>query len=227
MRLLGFDVHRPPAPVPFGELGRLLDRLAVDHVIDVGANDGQFADGLRRHAGFVGRIDCVEPQPRCAAVLRERGDVTVHEVALGQAAGRLDLTIYRDTSLASLHSLNATGLAVWDDPATADVLEVIEVPVVTLDSLMEELPLGERLWVKLDTQGHDLAVLAGLDRQLDRVVGLQSELAFTPLYEGAPEVWTHLEALAAKAFRLAALAPIGRIGELEFTEADGLFVRQR
>lgn len=96
---------------------------------------------------------------------------------------------------------------------------------MTLDSLLDDLPLGERVWVKIDTQGHDLAVLGGLDRHLNRVVGLQSELAFTLLYDGAPEVWTHLEALAAKEFRLAGLAPIGRIDGLVFTEADGLFVR--
>jgi hypothetical protein len=139
----------------------------------------------------------------------------------------LNLTTYRDTSLASLHSLNATARNVWADPLTADVVEVMQVPVTTIDQILDDVPLGERIWLKLDTQGHDLAAFAGLERHLDRVVGVQSEVAFTPLYDGAPEAWTHLEALAAKGFRLSGLTPLGRIGDLEYTEADGFFVRQR
>lgn len=66
-----------------------------------------------------GRVDCIEPQPECAAALRDRGDVTVHETVLGENAGQVDLTIYRDTSLASVHTLNAAGIALWDAPSTA------------------------------------------------------------------------------------------------------------
>lgn len=225
MHVLGFEVHRTGPPDPYAELRRIFDLLHVDHVVDVGANDGQYADAIRAHTGFTGRLDCVEPQAACATRLRQRGDATVHELALGEREGEQELTIYRDTSLASLHTLNAVGRGVWDDPATADVTERVLVPVSTLDLLLDGVPRGEAIWVKLDTQGHDLAALAGLERHLDRVVGIQSEVAFTPLYDGAPEAWEHLEAVARKGFRAAGVYPIGRIKGLAFTEADVLFVR--
>jgi len=226
VRLLGYDVHRQPLPEPYGELKRLFGLLAVDHVIDVGANDGQYATALRELVGFAGRIDCVEPQPACAATLRRRLDVTVHETALGEEPGVLELTIYRDTSLTSLHTLNATGRGVWDDPTTADVTAIVPVQVQRLDDLLDTIALGQRVWLKVDTQGHDLAVFAGLRRHLDQIVGAQSEVAVTPLYDGAPEAWDHLRALAHLGFRLAGLTPIGRIDGAAFTEADGLFVRR-
>lgn len=225
VHVLGYDIHRRPPEPPFGELARLFEALRVDHVIDVGANDGQYASAIRDLVRFPGRIDCVEPQPHCAARLRARGDVTVHQTALGSEPGQAEFTLYSDSKLASLHRFNETGVRVWDDPATADVVEVVSVPVTTLDSLLDEIDLGERLWLKIDTQGHDLAVIDGLDRHLGRVVGIQSEIAFTPLYAGAPEAWTHLEALASKGFRLAGLYPLTRVDALALAEADGLFVR--
>lgn len=225
MRVFGVDVHRSPVEPPFGELATMFQSLGVDHVIDVGANDGQYCDGLRRLARFDGPIDCVEPQPECVARLRSRGDVAVHQTALGSEPGELEFQLYRDSKLSSLHRFNSTGVRVWADPATAEVVETVKVPVTTLDSLLDDIQLGDRVWIKIDTQGHDLEVLHGLQRHLGKVVGIQSEIAFTPLYEGAPEAWTHLEAFAAKGFRLASLHPITRIDALALAEADGLFVR--
>ena len=49
-----------------------LDRQAVDAVIDVGANVGQYAQRLRA-AGWAGPILSIEPIPEVHAVLAARG----------------------------------------------------------------------------------------------------------------------------------------------------------
>ena len=53
-----------------------------------------------------------------------------------------------------------------------------------LDSIFEDLiaPLEKpQIYLKLETQGYDLKVVAGARRSLKRVAGLQSELAVQPL----------------------------------------------
>jgi FkbM family methyltransferase len=227
VRVLGLvEIHRSGPPKPFGEIRRLLRLLSVDHVVDVGANHGQYAAALRG-IGFAGRIDCIEPQPRCAEELRRRGDVYVHEVAVGAEPGEAALHVYRDDSLSSLNELNQLGRTVWDDPTTADEVAQLTVPVMTLNDLLDRLPVGRRVWMKLDTQGSDLDALEGLgDTYAARVVGLQTEVAFTPLYNRAPDPWQHLEALSDWGFALAGLSPIGRVDSGAITEADCFLIRR-
>jgi hypothetical protein len=47
---------------------------------------------------------------------------------------------------------------------------------------------AERLMVKVDTQGFGQRVLDGAEGILDRVVGLQTEIAIRHYYEGVPNM---------------------------------------
>ena len=57
---LGLDVQRYPGSDPLHGLSLLLRHLAVDLVVDVGANDGGYARSLRR-LGYAGQIVSFEP----------------------------------------------------------------------------------------------------------------------------------------------------------------------
>ncbi len=53
-------------------LRQLFDKCAVDCVLDVGGNMGQYRDTLRQEAGYSGRIISFEPTKKYAESLRER-----------------------------------------------------------------------------------------------------------------------------------------------------------
>ncbi|MEM9705229.1 MAG: FkbM family methyltransferase, partial [Pseudomonadota bacterium] len=59
----------------------------------------------------------------------------------------------------------------------------------------------------MDTQGLDTIVFKSGDSILSRFVGLQSELSFKPLYEGAPMFRETLELYERAGFVLSALVP--------------------
>ena len=60
-RLFGYElIHRRKSPTLEAHLGLILRQRAIDLVIDVGANAGQFGAGLRR-IGYQGRILSFEP----------------------------------------------------------------------------------------------------------------------------------------------------------------------
>jgi FkbM family methyltransferase len=139
----------------------LAANLSSKRALDVGANRGDFAAALRM-AGF--EVDCFEPLPELAEELRHRfsGDplVRVHEIACSNSGnfarlhefsasdGNLDTTLY---STLDPHP-SYTGL--YSDHHT----------LVQTQRLDAFFPEGKDLQVgllKIDTEGHDLAVLDG------------------------------------------------------------------
>jgi FkbM family methyltransferase len=141
---------------------RLLDRLVRPGatVVDVGANIGYNAIHAARLAGPRGRVFAIEPTPDNLEVLRRNlaaaslANVVVAPVAAGRTAGRRKLFVRGARS--AVNSLFA-------ESCYATVTDVLEVPVVSLDELVE----GTADVVKIDVEGAELDVLEGMPRLLN------------------------------------------------------------
>ncbi len=188
LRLRGFDVVRYE-PTRFPELRRaaLIENAAVDTVLDVGANDGSLALGLRR-GGYSGRIVSFEPQSAAFAVLERRAAAdsawTCRQLALGASDGVASLHIAKNSSSSSL--LEIGDLHVASAPESRYVGKE-SVPIARLDDLRSGLvEPRDRVYLKVDTQGYELEVLNGAVDTLGQVVAADIELSLAPLYEGAP-----------------------------------------
>lgn len=156
---------------------------------DIGAHVGNRARALRA-AGA--RVVAVEPQPAFATFLRATlpGDITVRAEAVGPAPGEAELAVSRlhptVSSLAGGFPAEAGaapgfGHVRWDAR--------LRVPVTTLDALIAEH--GAPAFVKIDVEGFEAEVLAGLSRPVPA-------LAFEylpPLRAGAQAAVRRLAAL--------------------------------
>ena len=145
------------------------DLLAGRHfrsVVDVGANVGQFAIWAADVLGAE-HIACVEPLPSAVERLREvvprlapcRVDVVV--AALGSTPSRRVLNVTAATDSSSLLSVAA---AARRRPAL-QVTATVEVDVLAGDDALPG-PFEGPLLVKLDVQGAELDVLAGMPKLL-------------------------------------------------------------
>ncbi len=65
----------------------------------------------------------------------------------------------------------------------------------------------QRPFLKMDTQGNDLAVIEGAGTALAGFAGLQSELAILRLYDGSADFVTTLTACQDKGFVVSAFVP--------------------
>lgn len=173
--------------------GNFLRTRHIDLVVDVGGNLGQFAESVRER-GYTGRIHSFEPVGKIFHSLERRAardpKWTVTRAALGAAPGEVQINLYDNHTLNSLHALddgNARRLAV--DPT---VIGTESVPMTTLDAALASDPATSIL-LKIDTQGHERAVLDGAGATLARASALLLELPVVPLYEG---IWSFNEALA-------------------------------
>lgn len=199
------------------ETRSLLRRYGITCVIDVGANEGQTYDVLRRDVGFTGPIVSVEPLPDLAEKLRDRalasGDKNwrIVQCALGDADGDSVFNRTADTLFSSLLKPSKWGTDLF--PQKNQIVEAIPVKLRRLDDLIQEM-LSEidvsRTFLKLDTQGNDLSVLAGLETQKDKIAVVQTEASVQPLYENMPDMEDTRRFLNASGFDLATMIPVVR-----------------
>ncbi|MFM1815384.1 MAG: hypothetical protein RLZ98_2079 [Pseudomonadota bacterium] len=162
-----FDVYWGDAPRN-AAMDALYARFvsAGDLVFDIGAHVGDRVGSFRRLGA---RVVALEPQKDCARLIREifegDADVTVVDAACGAEEGQLALHI--NSANATVATLSddfvraADGAAgwegqVWDHSRT--------VPVTTLDTLIAQH--GVPAFTKIDVEGFEAAVLAGLSQPL-------------------------------------------------------------
>jgi FkbM family methyltransferase len=227
----GIDLQRYPEADPMHQIVKLLHWRGVDLVIDVGANDGGYAISIRRH-GYGGRILSFEPLPEPYRKLRAHaakdGDWDTMQYAIGAERGRVTVNIAGNSGASSsvLPMLERHRQTV---PESAYIGRE-EAEVHPLDDLVTTTRhnLEENLYLKVDVQGYERAVLTGAADLFisQRVVGLQMEMSFTPLYEGAMTWREGFDFAADRGMTLMGLYPgftDKRTGQM--LQADGVFYR--
>jgi FkbM family methyltransferase len=203
-------------------LQSILEKLDVNHVLDVGANAGQFGQIVRTF--YPGRISSFEPVATVFESLLttiasdEKWDA--HQYALGRNAGMEHVHVSELSQFCSLLKTNDYCVARFGQ-ATAGTKEE-SIRIRRLDEVLDEIaprPAKARIYLKLDTQGYDIEVFKGLGDRLSDVVALQSEVSLIPIYEHMPH-WTESILEYEKAgFGVAAMYPIstdsGRVVEYD------------
>ena len=210
-------------------LARRLQSLFATHgierVIDVGANDGQYRQFLRRQVGFTGRIDSFEPIPELAAKLKAASSSdpawTVHDCALGSTSGEMTLNITAMSVFSSF--LRPMG----EDPSEGGntIAKTAQVPVRTLDEVFPDPSALRHTYLKLDTQGFDLEVAKGGPGVLAAVPALQSEVSFRAIYDGMPNYQDSIRTFESFGFRVADFFLISSDSNGAAYEFDCIMVR--
>lgn len=221
----GLSIERLPSRHGAGyHLVTLLRTYDADCVLDVGANRGQFGRMLRA-SGYGGRLVSFEPVSEAyrelAAAATGDPQWEVRQLALADQPGRMEMNVAVSSSVSSFLAPTAEYVSGYAGARTART-ESIEVS--TLDSL--QLPY-RRPFLKIDTQGFDLRVLAGASALLERVVGVQIELSVLHIYEGMPDYIDTLMAMRDRGFVPSGFWPIEGVSDplMRLGEFDGVFVR--
>jgi FkbM family methyltransferase len=212
---------------------QLLNQLKshhVDVVLDIGANSGQYATGLRTRA-FKGRIVSFEPLSGPFSLLESKASADplwdCQRCALGNADGTISINVAGNAGLSS--SVLPMLKSHQDAYPPANYIGTEEVPIRRLDSVAPEiLRPTDVAFLKMDVQGFEKQVLAGGKSTVnDRCVGMQLELSFLPLYEGGMLIREALDLVDSLGFTLTGFLPgftDARNGRM--LQADGIFFRE-
>ena len=204
---------------------------SVNCVLDVGGFNGTYAKELRGW-GYRGLIISFEPVPASYALLREK--MKADPLWIGQPYGlsnenrRATMKTYAKGDFNSLLSLR-------DDAAKAYGLNAserseVDIELRRLDTAMRELRTrissDARIFVKIDTQGHDLEVPQGASGILDVLRGFQSELPAVRIYDGMHSMPELIEYYSQIGFVPIGFFPVNTFPEsLVSPEFDVLFTR--
>jgi FkbM family methyltransferase len=156
--------------------------------IDVGAHNGEYTLGHALHNPGL-RIYALEPNLRAAATLVGRApNFVVVPMAVAEQDGCAKFFINAYEMASSMLPLNEEGLRSWIGGDALKVDSVVTVPTIRLDTLMNLLEINKVNFLKIDTQGMDLAVLKSAGRRLRDIekITLEVAVAAAPQYIGAP-----------------------------------------
>src|SRR5205823_1773881 len=205
---------------------RHLPRLEYLSVIDGGANRGSFTDAfLQLHRPE--RLVLVEAIPELAEKLRARyagkPGISIVSAALSDKNGEAQFEINRSEASSSLLPIDPRNTAWFDGDLT--VARTVQVPTMTLPTLMEEQGLNALDLLKLDLQGAERFVLTGGEAALPRVRVIYTEVFFEQLYAGA---WLFSEMndfLVGHNFKLCGLSNIVHASDGDLLQANATFRR--
>ena len=185
----------------------VLQRYAINCVLDVGASRGHFAKSLRQ-IGYQGFICSFEPIPedfrRLSAEMGDDPKWRGFEMALGSEDTKRNFHVAVSSTPMSSFLRHKDNAAKMRD---------IEVTVRRLDSVFGEAVTSiqePRVFLKMDTQGYDLEVVSGAEAIMRQILGLQSEVSVDPIYDDMPHYLEALETYEGLGFHLAGLFDISR-----------------
>jgi len=164
---------------------KLMSSCGINLIFDVGANIGQFAEEIRK-MGYKGRIVSFEP---LTSAYRELGKKAAGDpgwdtvnIALGSEDGQSRINISENSYSSSILDMMPTHQKA--EPSSQYIGKE-DITIRKMDSIFNQYyHEGDRLYLKVDTQGYEKHVIDGAENSLDKVICIQMELSLVPLYEG-------------------------------------------
>ncbi len=207
----------------------VFEHAEIDCVLDVGAHQGQYGR-LLRACGYDRYIISFEPVSANARMLREHARLdpkwTVMQYALGQTEDEAPIYVSHRSDLASFRSFSSYARDLWPEGTLIDEVERVErrrLDNVLADDLSNWR--GQRLFLKIDTQGYEGEVIAGGGGYLTEIRGMQVEASVKPIYEGMTSYLETLALLATYGFELTGIFPVTRDADLRIVELDCVMMR--
>jgi FkbM family methyltransferase len=211
-------------------LTRLLAYLDVDCVFDIGANQGQYAEMLRRETGYEGFIFSFEPNPTDARIARKRSESDekwmVIELAIAETDGEAQFNVMRSSQLSSLSTPKHDEVDLFRDMNS--VVETVAVKTERLETALRHLQAKygfERPFLKMDTQGFDVKIVKASADVMPIFVGIQSELAIAKLYTDSVDFREALTEYERCGFLLSAFVPNNAGHFPRLLETDCVMIR--
>jgi FkbM family methyltransferase len=165
------EVYRGTAPMYFGSyalpvvetMKRLLRR--GDVFFDIGANIGYLSAIAAGLVGPAGQVHCFEPVPDYFERLQRLVELNPNYTILpnargaGEIPGNCKIYVTREPGQNTMVSEYKTG---------PEIVSTLEVPVIRLDSYIEEHAIETVKLIKIDAEGFELPILKGLENFFKR-----------------------------------------------------------
>lgn len=157
--------------------------MNIKSIIDIGANEGQFAFGIMKHLPDA-TIFSFEPLLSPYLKLNSNSKNTkikCYNLGIGDKNEIIEINHTKDgdftSSILDIAEGHKRNFPNW----TNTFKEKIE--IITLDSFFNSNEIDENIYMKIDVQGYEDKVLLGADKSLSRIKFIQMETSYIELYK--------------------------------------------
>lgn len=185
-----------------------LSNNKINKIFDVGANQGQFAQGIF-DLGYTGKIISFEPINATFKQLvnnsRKNPNWNPKNFALGDFDGFSEINVSPLSASSSIL------------PFVQDMVDVVpdlnyvrkeKIEIKKLDSIFDEyVESNDRVFLKIDTQGFEKTILDGAIQSLEKLTMIQLEMSLVEIYQGEYTMQQMISFLRNYGFELWALEP--------------------
>jgi len=181
---------------------RILNNLDCNHIIDIGANKGQFSLVARKKFPKA-RIDSFEPLSEAAdvfdKVFKNDNNTFLHRMAIGKKEDMATIHVSNKDDSSSLLPIGKNQIALF--PGTEE-LEQRSIKVAPLERIIGRNDIQQPAMLKIDVQGYELEALYGCQSLFDKISYIYCECSFFELYEGQALTHEIIDFLNQNGFKL-------------------------
>ena len=112
--------------------------------------------------------------------------IHVNNIGLHQTTNKYPVYKCRNPQLSSTYKPNLELINQYPQPERYHVIETTQVEMMSLDGFFQKTCLPACQFIKLDTQGSELAILKGGTRTLNGIIGVEIEVQHLPTYKDVP-----------------------------------------
>lgn len=194
-------------------------------ILDIGANHGEWTVGFRGLLGETTHFYLFEPTPHLNRELNIRfgqyPNVHIYPLAMSSDRGEATFNVSLQDDLSSLEAIRSI------NGFNHTTTEAVTVMTETLDHFHETVLHGAEIdLIKLDTQGHEYAILSAAAEALSHTKALLIEWNIVHVYDSSSDFITIHKRLEELGFVLSSIVHQARWGE-QLAWADALYVNSR
>lgn len=153
-------------------------------VIDIGASGGidQRWENLKTQGVLV------EPDPREIENLKKTlpQNYSLITTALSSSKGLKDFFLYRKQQSSSFNAPNPEFTRKFPEYERLEVVSQIQMATDTLDNSLESHKISIPDVLKIDVEGHELAIFQGSHKAMESLIALETEVNFAEVRKEAP-----------------------------------------
>lgn len=205
----------------------LIKHHEINKIMDIGANTGIYGEEMRKW-GYKGEIVSFEPLSDAFNKLKSNSQNDnkwqILNCAIGNFDGETSINISKNSVSSSILDILPIHI---ENEKNAKFINKEIIKITRLDTIFDKYyQPGDKIFLKIDTQGYEKNVLEGAVNSISKITGLQLELSLVSLYNGSATYLDLIEYLKTIGFSLFSVengfyeSKTGRL--LQF---DGIFFR--
>lgn len=208
---------------------QILKYHGIDLLFDVGANAGQYGE-MSRMLGYQGKIVSFEPvtdaYQRLERAAAKDSKWTIHKYALGDVAGKTTINVSGNSFSSSILEMEDAHV---EGAPESKYIGTEEIEIRTLNEVFQSFhQKGNKVMLKIDTQGYEKNVLIGSEEVLEQITLIQLEMSLVQLYQDEALYREIIDYLDEKGFTLISLENgFSDAKTKHLLQVDGIFLNTK